>query len=200
MKALRSLLLVALLACVALPAHAQSIFVPGSSGKVLCSSLAGTCSCTGLTDASTQNTWNVMSCQLPAGTLLAAGDYIDVIITARAAANTNAKEFQLYWNGATCSGTNATMCSSGTQLSSAGSSTSGVQVDSRSQAIKTGASTQNLNDLTILATSISSHVITTATATDTGAVQISWGVRNTAAAAASVQGTPTLTIVAHNQQ
>jgi hypothetical protein len=178
-----------------------SMTVKGGTGTgtlkasgIICNSLAANCGTVAYTDAATINQWNVMSVTLPASTLAATGDMIEILFDAKTAANANAKAFQLYFNGGTCSGTGATCCSSGTQVFSDGNSNSGLIQMARDLVFKTGSGTQNISDLSVGSTSIQSANALTASVTDTGTIPIVLCARNTAASAATLQGTPTLLV------
>jgi hypothetical protein len=165
------------------------------AGGMLCSTLAGTCSCSTYSDASVQNQWNVITCTIPASALASVGDALEIEIGWKGAANANAKAIQFYWNGGTCSGTNAAMCTTGTQVFSIGTSTSGVSVGHRIRIEKSGSSTQNIFEMSTAATSVADTFTTTASVTDTNTIPIAWGIRNTAAAAASAQSpNPEITV------
>jgi hypothetical protein len=159
---------------------------------IVCDTIAGSCSCTTMTDAATQNQWNVITCTLPASALATNGDEIEGVIEFNAAANANTKEFQAYWNGGTCSGTGATMCSTGTSLWGAGvtTTTNANSVRARFRVIRSSSGNQDLISTLAASTAILGQGATTATVTDTNTIAISFGGRNTSAAAATF-GTPT---------
>lgn len=151
-------------------------------GGVVCSSLAGTCTCTAFVDAATINQWNFFQCTIPASALARNGDTLFVEIDWKNANNANTKQSQGYWNGGTCGGTGASMCTTGTQAFSGSSATTNggydwfkvQRVSSGNQAVMGFQGTQYFNQYTA------------ATVTDTATVPIMWGVRNTSASAASV--------------
>lgn len=169
--------------------------------KTICSTLAGTCGCTTYVDAGVINQWNVITCLLPAATLVANGDNVDVHVTAQLATNANTKGYQLYWNGGTCSGTGGSCCASGTQVFSDGSSGTNVTTISDYLVTRTSSSNQVLNGITYTGgSSISSIDQVTSTATDTGTILVAYCARNTAAGAATLQApNPAITIVRNGQ-
>lgn len=155
------------------------------SGNI-CDTAAGTCSCTTFADASVQNQWNVITCTIPASTLIANGDLLEVAIDWKLAANANTKEYQSYFNGGTCSGSGAAMCSTGTQFFALTSTGSGTSVIHRFRATRTASNTQRLSEFTSTANSLQDTFTTTAAVTDTGTIPFAFGVRNQSAAATSV--------------
>lgn len=162
------------------------------AGGQICDTVGGTCSCSTMTDAATINQWNVITCTLPASSLAANGDEILLTIEFQNANNANTKEYQAYWNGGTCSGTGATMCSSGTSLWGSGiTTTSAATLLSATGRIKrTTSGNQDLLSRIMSSTAIIGTGATTASVTDTNTIAIAFGGRNTSASAATF-GTPT---------
>lgn len=179
---------------------APSLKAGGGTGTlkasgVVCDTIAGTCSCTAFTDAGVQNQWNVITCTLPASTLAVNGDGIEIEIPWIMAANANAKSYQAYWNGGTCSGTNAAMCTTGTQIFSLGTSNSANSAWHRVRIRRTSSGNQRIEESTATAATIQDTTVLTAAVTDTGTIAIAFGCRNTSAAAAcSGTVTPSITI------
>lgn len=164
---------------------------------VICDTNAGTCSCSTFTDSSVQNQWNVITCTVPASTLAVNGDELRVSVDFNAAANGNTKEFQMFWNGGTCSGNSAAMCSTGTNLWGTGvtTTTNGNSIRAFSRIKRTASGAQNLFSTVSASTAVIGQAATTASVTDTNTIAISFGTRNTSAAATTAQApTPTMTI------
>lgn len=203
----RTLTLIILLSSLARAGSAQIVIPPlpvlgpipvstatlKASGTI-CSTLAGTCSCTTFTDASVQSQWNVITCTLPI-VLKAVGDEVVIDVDWTTANNANTKTYQFYLNGGTCSGSGGSMCSTGTQVSSNSTTNVASPVTQRTYVKKTGSGTQMYNGTLTVSTSIQNNYASTASITDTGTIAIAFGVTNTSAAAASVTApNPIITI------
>jgi hypothetical protein len=154
------------------------------SSGVLCDTIAGTCGCTAFTDAGVQNQWNVITCTLPASTLATNGDGIEIEVPWLMAANANAKSYQAYWNGGTCSGTGASMCATGTSIFSLATSNSANSAWHRFRIRRTSSGNQRIEETTFVGATTQDTTVTTAAVTDTGTIAFAFGCRNTAAAAA----------------
>lgn len=137
-------------------------------------------------DAAVQNQWNVITCAVPANTLVADGDQLDIQVGALLSANTNTREFQFYWSlaSATCSGTGASLCNSGCQLQQGTTTTNAAQALGSFSVIRTGAGAQKKIGTMIVTAGIGSTA--TCSIDETQATQVVAGFRNTTAAAASV--------------
>jgi hypothetical protein len=161
----------------------------------LCDSTAANCSVVAYSDAATINQWNVFSLTVPASTLVATGSQLKIHIDATTAANANTKVIQTWWGGGTCSGTGASCCASGQQVSSIGTSGSGIGGAIETTIRRTGASTQVWNIFSAFSTTITENQQTAGgTQTETNALPFVMCARNTAASAATLQGTPRMTI------
>lgn len=167
------------------------------SSGILCDSVAGSCGCTTFTDAGVQNQWNVLTCTLPAATLATNGDEIRMLVEYEAAANSNTKEMQVFWNGGTCGGTSAALCTTGTTAWGTGvtNTSSGASMTASFRIKRTASGAQSTFAIMRASTANIGQDAKAATVTDTAAIPVVFGIRNTAAAAASTQApTPTMTI------
>ncbi len=151
---------------------------------IICSNL------TNVTDAATQNTWNLITCTIPANTLVTNGDTLKVESWGLLAANANAKEYQLEYTATTdtCSGTNAAICLAGCNILDSNTTASAAAQGFMLEFVKTGATTHKASGYALTASSVQANTANAAcTSTDTVDNQIVVGWRNTAAAAASIQ-------------
>lgn len=168
-----------------------SVGIRGSAKAAggLCSSIAGTCSCSAFSDGGTVNTWNVQTCTIPAAQLANNGDHLEMREVVKKAATSDNIEIQWWWNGSTCSGTGAQACSAGTKTLDITSTTSGAEFTLTQSVWRTSSGNQKIQDLSISATSISNHSTTTASVTDTNTIPIVFAWRNLTNSAVVIQGT-----------
>jgi hypothetical protein len=165
-----------------------------ASGTI-CNTTAADCGAVAYSDAGVINQWNVMSLTLPASTLATNGDTLKVRIVAQLATNANTKGWQLWFGGGTCSGTNASCCTTGTQIFSDGSASSNVTTISDYYVTRTSSGNQQVNGVTFTgATSIQSIDNVSTAITDTGTIPIVYCARNVSAGAATLQGTPAMRV------
>jgi hypothetical protein len=169
------------LALVGAPGHAQEWTPSRRTGALFCQAL------TSVVDAAVQNQWNVVSCAIPANTLARNGDSLVVELAWHMAANTNTKRYQLYWSlaSAVCSGTDATLCTSGCQLATNSTALSAVSAVARQTITRTAVGAQTVYGFQPLATSNQRTDAAACTIDETAAAKITWGIRNEDAAAGS---------------
>lgn len=164
------------------------------AGGLICSTVTANCSTVQYTDAGVQNQWNVMSVSIPAKALITVGDELVIDVTGQTASNANAKVFQLFLGGTTCSGTASNCCSGGKNITSDGLTLNNVGFTSHYAIDRSGASTQWIGGFSMGGTTIGDITQTTGTITDTAAIPLVWCARNTAASALTMQGTPVITV------
>lgn len=145
-------------------------------------------------DTATQNLYNVMEVDIPAGALANIGDTLRVRFDGKHAANGNAVEYQMTIGGTACGGSGASCCTGGVKYVDNSTSSTGVGIISDDLVIKTSNNNQNITGVTWASTTPQSQESTSSTSTDTLMIPIDMCVRNTAASAASLQGIPTLRV------
>jgi hypothetical protein len=166
-------------------AQAQELTPAPRTGALVCQAL------TSLADASMQNTWNVVSCAIPANTLARNGDTLVVELAWHAAANTDRKRSQLYWSlaSAVCGGTDAApdaaLCTSGCQVTSNSTVSSAIAEIAIQTITRTAAGAQTVYGFQPAAASNQRTDAAACTIDETAAATITWAVRNEDASAAS---------------
>ncbi len=160
----------------------------------LCDTSVPNCSAVAYVDAGVQNQWNVMSVLLPASTLQTVGDTIDIQVNAQTATNANVKAMQLYLGGTTCTGSGGSCCAAGAQFFSVGPTTSNGGFVARATVHKTGTNAQLLSGSAQAAASVLATANTVGAVTDSGTIPLVFCATNTSASAATLQGTPEITV------
>jgi hypothetical protein len=179
-----------------------TLTVKGGSGTgtlkasgTICDTDSATCSCTTFTNSNVINTWNVITCSIPASTLASTGDRLEISVDSLASNNANTKEIQFYFGAPSCGGTGAAMCVSGTLLASASTATTANSVTAFGKIKRTGSSTQNTFGTLRASTAFLAQSAAAAAVTDTGAILVAFGCRNTSAGAACMDAPlPTMSI------
>jgi hypothetical protein len=139
------------------------------------------------TDNATVNTWNVVSQAISAATLNTNGQTLVFQVGLLGANNTNTHEYQAYFSNssATCGGTNAALCDAGCiVLPSITNTTAFAPEELRITITRTGSSTQDYSRFVLGSTT--AITAGTCSITDTSAMKLVFGTRNTTAGAASL--------------
>lgn len=146
------------------------------------------------TDAAVQNQWNVLTTTIPANTFITAGDTVQIDVRAQTAANANTKVLDLFFNGATCSGTGASCCATGTSIAAIGTTSSAAATVWTYRISHYTANLLVTSGFTINALTVASAAAGSVAATESGPIDVVLCTRNTSAAAATTSGVPSMAL------
>lgn len=141
-----------------------------------------------VTDTATQNDWQVTSVALDAALLNTNGQTIKWELGLLGANNANTHEYQAYFanSSSVCSGSGAAMCTTGCIILPGVTNTTAFNGEEFQVRItRTGSSTQDYTRA-LHGGGNTSHTTGTCSITDTSAMKLVFGTRNTTAAAASL--------------